>query len=282
MQCFSPIHIRKDAPDGGSTVPCGKCEACVANKASQWYVRLKQQLRDSWNAVFVTLTYDEDNLPDVRLDENDFINIDVSRDDIRKYHYRLRKSLGESSKEMKYFLVSEYGPNPQNGWLNRPHYHAIYFNIDRCNYDKIFKAWSKGHVEFGEDITEGRIRYIAGYCIEKNFTPPGRIPPFACISQGIGLSYVQNHKSYHLGDLSRVFLPDHGKRLPMPRYYRQKLYSASQNSVYAKICQDRAEKVYQADLVRFGGDPLAVEQHYSDVRANFLRKQREKHKHRKN
>lgn len=263
-------------------MPCGKCEACVANKASQWYVRLKQQLRDSWNAVFVTLTYDEDNLPDARLDENDFINIDVSRDDIRKYHYRLRKSLGESSKEMKYFLVSEYGPNPQNGWLNRPHYHAIYFNIDRCNYEKINRAWSKGHVEFGEDITEGRIRYLAGYCIEKNFTPPGRIPPFSCMSNGLGAGYIARSQLYHSGDIKRMYIPDHGRRFPMPRYYRERLYSRPQIGVFASICEDRAEKRFAADLDRFGGDHIKLQQFYSDVRADFIRKQREKHKHRKN
>lgn len=282
MQCLSPIHIRKDAPDGGRTVPCGKCEACVANKASQWYVRLKQQLRDSWNAVFVTLTYDEDHLPDARLDENDFINIDVSRDDIRLFHYRLRKSLGPGSKEMKYFLVSEYGPNPINGWLNRPHYHAIYFNIDRCNYEKINRAWSKGYVEFGDDITEGRIRYLAGYCIEKNFTPPGRVPPFSCMSNGIGSGYIRRLESFHRGNIDRVYIPDHGRKFPMPRYYRERLYSRAQCKIFSDMCQTRAERRYESDLSRFDGDHIKLQQFYTDLRANFIRKQRQQHKKRKN
>lgn len=282
MQCLSPIHIRKDAPNGGSIVPCGKCEACVVNRASQWYVRLKQQLRASWNAVFVTLTYDEDHLPDARLDKYDFINIDVSVDDIKHYHYRLRKSLGAASKEMKYFLVSEYGPNPVNGWLNRPHYHAIYFNIDKKDYEKISKAWSAGFVEFGEEVTDGRIRYLAGYCTEKLFVPPGRSPTFACISKGIGRTYVDDMAAYHRGDISRMYVPNHGKKLPLPRYYRQKLYSPAQNKVFSDRCVQRAQAIYDNDLERFGGDHDRLQEHYSDVRREFLTRFREKHKQRKN
>lgn len=264
-------------------MPCGKCEACVANKASQWYVRLKQQLRDSFNAVFVTLTYDEDNLPDYRIDDQDFINVDVSSEDIRLYHYRLRKALGpEKSKQLKYFLTSEYGPSPVNGWLNRPHYHAIYFNIDRCDYDKITKAWNKGHVEFGEDITEGRMRYLAGYVIEKLYTPIGRKPVFNRVSNGLGLGYVQRMRHWHQGDVKRVYVPNHGGRLPLPRYYKERIYSESQRAVFSLLCNERSEAVYAADLARFGGDGIAVARHYYDVRANFVRKQRERHKRKKN
>lgn len=275
MECLSPSHL----PDG-RTFPCGKCPACVANKASQWYVRLQEELRHSWNAVFCTLTYDEDNLPDVRIDENDCINIDVSKEDIQLYHKRLRKSLGEASKDLKYFLVSEYGPNPTNGWLYRPHYHVIYFNIDKQNYKLIENAWNKGHVEFGEEITEGRIRYLAGYCTEKLFVPIGRLPTFAFISKGIGSSYVDRMRSFHTADVRRMYVPLHGRKLPLPRYWKEKLYSKPQQWVFAETCKERSDKRYQADLARLGS-PEAVEGYYYDIRSNFVRKQLSKHKKRK-
>ena len=151
MQCYSPIHIKNEGAESlrksWRTVPCGKCPACVANKASQWYTRLLMQQRYSDNAVFVTLTYADQHLPNVRWDEQGNWNIDVSKDDIRHYHYRLRKALGpEKSKRLKYFLVSEYGPNPSGtsvyGAIERPHYHAIYFNLDRDDYHEVEKAWS--------------------------------------------------------------------------------------------------------------------------------------------
>ena len=159
------MHIQLDKGGPGQhwqTVPCGKCPACVANKSSQWYVRLLMQQRYSDNAVFVTLTYADEYLPEPRIDEQGYYNIDVSRDDIRKYHYRLRQSIGkEKSRRLKYFLISEYGPEPTGssvyGAINRPHYHVIYFNLDREDYDKVTMAWNKGFVDFGE-LTEGRIR----------------------------------------------------------------------------------------------------------------------------
>ena len=99
MQCFSPIHkLNPDYADKPNqhrwlTFPCGKCPACVANKASQWYTRLLMQQRYSENAVFVTLTYADENLPEPRIDEDTgWFNIDVSKDDVRLYHCRLLRT----------------------------------------------------------------------------------------------------------------------------------------------------------------------------------------------
>lgn len=282
------MHIQLDKGGPGQhwqTVPCGKCPACVANKSSQWYVRLLMQQRYSDNAVFVTLTYADENLPEPRIDEQGYHNIDVSRDDIRKYHYRLRQSLGEEkSKRLKYFLISEYGPQPTGssiyGAINRPHYHVIYFNLDRDDYDKVTKAWNKGFVEFGE-LTEGRIRYCAGYVIEKNFVPIGRLPVFTFISKGIGKAYVSRQGSFHTS-IDRMYVPYHGRKLPLPRYYKQRLFSDTEVSAYSKICNQKAEDVYQRDLAEFGGSVEDLESMYTQIRKDFMRSQIKKRKKRKN
>ena len=113
------------------------------NKAAEWFARLRIQQRYSDTATFVTLTYNDAHLPPPRVDSEGFRHYDVSKDDIRYYHYRLRKSLGpEKSRKLKYFLVSEYGPNPDNGWLYRPHYHAIYFNLNELDRPKVERAWN--------------------------------------------------------------------------------------------------------------------------------------------
>lgn len=289
MQCYSPIHIKNEGAESlrkpWRTVPCGKCPACVANKASQWYTRLLMQQRYSDNAVFVTLTYADENLPPVRWDEQGNWNIDVSKDDIRHYHYRLRKALGpEKSRRLKYFLVSEYGPSPTGvsvyGAINRPHYHAIYFNLNRDDYHEVEKAWNKGFTEFGE-VTEGRIRYVAGYVIEKNFTPVGRLPVFTFISNGIGKEYVARKASYH-NDVSRMFVPDHGRKLPLPRYYKELLFDEGQRAVFSKICEERSERTYRSDLEKFDGDVDALEKRYTEIRQNFMRLQYQKRKKKKN
>lgn len=238
-----------------------------------------QQERVSENAIFVTLTYRDTCLPEPRIFDGKPI-FDVSKDDVRLYHYRLRKALGIKSKKLKYFLVSEYGPNPENGWLYRPHYHVIYFNLAKEDEYLIQDCWKKGFVEIGP-ITEGRVRYVSGYCTEKLFVPTGAAPSFTFISNGIGQDYVSSVGS-KFNDSKRAFVPMFGKRYPMPRYYKEQLLSAAERKLLEKTCQDRAEKTYQAHLDHFEGDHDKLQEYYHEMRADFVRKLIKKHKKKQN
>lgn len=282
MQCFSPIHVPDPKHEGKlNTVPCGKCPACVQNRSVDWYVRLKFESQLAENCVFVTLTYDDDHLPTPRVDDEGRIHFDVSKDDLIHYHYRLRKSLGSRSKKVKYFAVSEYGPNPENGWLFRPHYHIIYINLMPYEYDLVEKAWNKGFTTFGE-ITDGRIRYVSGYCTEKLFVPSGAKPSFLLASKGLGSLYVSQYRTFHEGQLDRFFVPLEGKKYPMPRYYKERLFSDLERRVFAKKMEQQSEEKYQKDLHACNGDVDRLQSLYHDVRANFVRKLRKKHKKKQN
>lgn len=251
------------------------------NRASQWYSRLLMQLRYSDSATFVTLTYDDEHLP-LRLDENGVPVADVSKKDIRLYHARLRRYLGPAkSRKLKYFLISEYGPNPTNGFLHRPHYHAIYFNLNTSDYDVLTFAWKNGFVSFGE-CTEGRIKYVSGYCTEKLFQPAGVQPIFSFISNSIGLDYVNSYKDFHESNLDRFFIPIEGTKKVLPRYYKERLYTPAQRQVFSERCQERGDISYEHDLARFGGDIHALETRYYEQRSNYVRKLRNKHKKKQN
>jgi len=71
MKCPTPISI-KDKSDANPkglnskrlTVPCGRCGNCRRARRNQWAFRLKQELKDSENAYFITLTYDDTTLPE--------------------------------------------------------------------------------------------------------------------------------------------------------------------------------------------------------------------------
>lgn len=283
MQCFCPITVKNPKVSGKPyiKVPCGKCEACVMNRASQWYSRLLMQFRYSDSATFVTLTYDDDHLP-LRLDENGVPVADVSKEDIRHYHARLRRYLGPAkSRKLKYFLISEYGPNPTNGFLNRPHYHAIYFNLQSSDYDVLSFAWKNGFVSFG-DCTEGRIRYISGYVTEKLFQPVGVSPVFSFISNGIGSEYIKDYSDFHSGYFDRFYLPLEGQKKVLPRYYKERLYSEVERKVFADSCESRADMAFENDLRRFGNDIHELERRYYDQRSNYVRKLRNKHKKKQN
>lgn len=95
--------------------PCGKCLYCLEKRRVPWTVRLTHERR-FWSrfgitTYFVTLTYDELNLP----------KDGVSKRDIQLFLKRLRKYYASlESNPLKYFCVSEYGPT-----THRAHYHLI-------------------------------------------------------------------------------------------------------------------------------------------------------------
>ena len=282
MRCLCPMTIKNPNQSGPRyiKVPCGKCEACVQRRASDWFVRLFFQNKVSKNSVFVTLTYDDDHLPLRVTDGRPYA--DVSKSDVRHFLVRLRRYLGpEKSRKLKYFLISEYGPNPTNGFLHRPHYHAIFFNLDPEDYPTLDFSWKAGFTTFGE-INEERMRYVSGYSTEKLFCPPGVAPLFAFISNGIGESYIDDFCNFHEDQLDRFFVPMDGQKLSLPRYYKERLYTDAQRKVFSDNCEKRADRVYDNDLRRFGGDIHALEGRYQDQRANYVRRLRKKHKKKQN
>lgn len=236
MDCLSPINVQLTEKASVHhhgyqyvKVPCGKCEACIKRKQSQWFVRLKMESETSDYVHFVTLTYDDEHLP---------ANLSVSKYDVQCYHKRLREALGSRSKDFKYFLTSEYGPE-----THRPHYHAIYYGISPDDLHHIESSWQNGFVTF-DQVTDGRLRYVTGYIIEKLFVPTGRKPLFNLISKGLGASYIERYRAWHsdapIG--ARSYIPYHGHKYPMPRYYKERLYSAGQRSAYASILSQKADE----------------------------------------
>lgn len=283
MNCFAPITVKNPKVSGPEfiRVPCGKCEACVQNRASQWYTRLLMQWRDSQCAVFVTLTYSDENLP-IRIGADGFPVADVSKEDIRYFLVRLRRYLRpDQSRKMKYFLISEYGPAPQTGIVHRPHYHGLFFNLEPESYDVLTFAWKKGFTTFSL-VTEGRIKYVSGYMTEKLFVPSGAAPLFSNISQGIGLSYVDKYRSFHQGNPDRMFCPIDGQKRVLPRYLKDRLYDDAEKAAFSRFCEERAERSWQNDFKSCGQDVEKLHARYHDIRANYVRKLRKKHKKKQN
>lgn len=77
MQCYRMITLKT-----GLVVPCGKCPACLANQRQEWVFRLKQEYLASNFAIFVTLTYNDENVP---------LDFSVNKKDVQDFHKRLRK-----------------------------------------------------------------------------------------------------------------------------------------------------------------------------------------------
>lgn len=208
MQCRHQILLKS-----GILVPCGKCPACRANYRCELVFRIQQEYLANAFSIFVTLTYNDEHLPK---------NLSVNKEDVQKFHKRLRKHF--PSGELRFFLISEYGDKGK-----RPHYHGLYFFKTRQDYNAIYdifvKSWNLGFIKFGE-VELGSILYCTKYCLKGSDVPEGRAKNFRLMSKmngGIGYSYLEKMSNYHIEKEQFSFVSANGRVCRMPRYYRTKL-----------------------------------------------------------
>jgi len=113
---FGLVFKRKFAQKGSEPlqVPCGQCIHCRLERSRQWAMRCVHEA-DLYDAnCFITLTYNQENLPE---------NYSLDKTHFQKFMKRLRKAHG--GKKIRYFMCGEYGEEKL-----RPHYHACIFNYD--------------------------------------------------------------------------------------------------------------------------------------------------------
>lgn len=245
MPCFSPLtgYRSKDILPSGKRrivfnrnasltgepipLPCGQCIGCRLRRSREWAIRCMHEKASHKNAEFLTLTYNEDNLPS---------DYSLSVDHFQRFLKRLRKNYGR----FKYYYCGEYGPR-----TGRPHYHALIYGLtfpDKVYHKsndrgeplytsaRLDKTWSYGHCVLG-DVTFESAAYVASYVVDKitgpraaehyvYVDPDGRIharlPEYSDMSNGIGKAFFaanQEHLYYHDNTVIN------GAPVPLPRYY---------------------------------------------------------------
>ena len=114
MTCTRPISVKVPTQAQGLIVPCGKCMACRVARAREWSTRIMHEMGSHEDAVFATLTYDNEHLP---------ADGSISKDELQRFMKRLRKAMG--GRKIRYYACGEYGET-----YKRPHYHACLFGLD--------------------------------------------------------------------------------------------------------------------------------------------------------
>ncbi len=127
---------------------CGKCPPCARRRREQWTARILLEGCFHKDSVFVTLTYDEYNIPE---------NGNVNKRDLQLFFKRLRKARGP----FRYFACAEYGER-----TFRAHYHCILFGVPLHEEADIVRCWNKGFVHTAE-LNVRRARYVARYTTKK-------------------------------------------------------------------------------------------------------------------
>lgn len=270
MLCRKPYSKR------GASFGCGQCMPCRINRRRIWAHRIILEALVSPSASFLTMTYDDEHLPDGG-------SLELS-------HVQLYwKSLRERGYKFRYFVCGEYGDQSE-----RPHYHAALFGVPPCYCD--FRAphpachcgdfkrlWGRGNLFWG-DITPASALYIAGYVTKKmNKEDPalnGRYPEFARMSlrPGIGagaMSAVAASLRCEAGrkEIARTgdvpFVLRHGsRRHPLGRYLRECLRKELSLVGYDTGVDHFGSEKVQAVRAAFEAGPAAL--------SEFREKEKEK------
>ncbi len=246
MVCFHPISAFQviNPPEGAKKIvfrvpnrpfthldlPCGGCVGCRLERSRQWAVRCHHEASLHDNNAFVTLTYNQENLPE---------NGSVSVRELQLFMKRLRKKYGPG---IRHYACGEYGDE-----LGRPHYHLILFNFyppdpvlySRKNHQLLYtsksldKIWGKGFTTTGS-VTFQSAAYVSRYIMKKingeaadqhyetSHASTGEItqrtPEFTIMSKnpGIGKAWYDKYKK-DVYDYDFVVI--NNKKVRAPRYY---------------------------------------------------------------
>lgn len=237
-------------PSGVETfqVACGQCIGCRLKRAREWAVRCMAEASFYERNIFITLTYDDENLP------SDF---SLHKDHFQKFMKRLRKRFPDE--HIRFFHCGEYGSENL-----RPHYHAILFNFDFPDKylfqikgsSKYYRSpileelWPFGYSMIG-DCTYESCAYVARYIMkkvngeEKEEHYHGREPEYITMSRRPGIAYMF-YESF-LTDIypSDIMIDKRGKKSRPPRYF-DKLLECDFPLLFSEIKDKRIQ--YLASL----------------------------------
>lgn len=258
-------------------IPCGKCVGCLLERSRQWAVRLMHEASLYPENVFLTLTYDDEHLPD---------DGSLHKEDFQKFMKRLRKSLG--NERIRFFHCGEYG-----GETGRPHYHAIVFNYrpDDCVFYKtshgsslwlsptLNRLWNNGFVVVG-DVSFQSCAYVARYMLKKvngdkslkRYTDPitgfVRTKEYVTMSRRPGIASAWFSK-YKNDTFPRDQVLMNGVTMKPPRFYDKKLEQVDPFEYRRVLSQRRRDT---ADLNEHYTDPdrLAVREKVRLARTSSL------------
>jgi hypothetical protein len=308
MPCYSPLsgfRSKVRNPNGKRNIvfkrnealtdmkvelPCGQCVGCRLEKSRQWAMRMMCEAQMYDDNCFLTLTYDQENLPD---------DGSLVLKHFQDFMKRLRSKYPRAADDpIRYFHCGEYG-----GRTMRPHYHAIVFNFDfddkyhwstnsetgdsYYRSEDLEKLWTFGNSLIGE-VTFESAAYCARYVTKKlkgamseegtkvlNYETGellDRTPEYATMSRrpGIGKKWFEKFKSdAYPSDF--LILRD-GVKMQPPKYY-DKLMEDAHPVEFARVKGKRKKTMKCEKIVANNTIPrLRVREEITKRRAKRLQR----------
>lgn len=175
MPCYHPVSGFRTATGevvftelarhdlvGDIKLPCRQCIGCRLDRAREWGVRLTHEAQLSKRNCWLTLTYDDEHLPEGGT---------LVYRDVQLFLKRLRKAIGP----IRFYMCGEYGDDG-----SRPHYHVCIFGYDfpdqtlwtKGEFGGVYtaplltKLWPLGLAVVGQ-LNSRTAGYTARYCLKK-------------------------------------------------------------------------------------------------------------------
>lgn len=272
MTCFNPFPANIVQKEHGlrynkfyGFVPCGSCLACKIQKSSEWAMRLTHEYSVRKKGVFLTLTYDDEHLPE---------NKHLVKKDLQKFFKRLRQYLvrrvrdelldkpayscmsveditKEASKilsgQMKYFACGEYGDKEK-----RPHYHVILLGFSK--HDKYFvkavkSSWKLCNwkvLEFDKvfgTVNYDSCRYVADYSFSKK-----------SMNELIKDGYYEEYDSYD----------EFGNAVKLHRMIKQPPFQLVSHGIGESFVNKYSSELKANESVRVHGAERSLPKYYRD------------------
>lgn len=221
------VFRREDALDPTFPIelPCGQCIGCKLERSRQWAIRCIHEASLHQDNCFITLTYNQENLP---------ADGSVNVEHFQLFMKRLRHHF--KGQTIRFFHCGEYGDENE-----RPHYHAILFNVDfpdkklykidndnrTYTSETLERLWTHGFCIIG-NVTFESAAYVARY-ITKKVTGnkaddhyKGRKPEYITMSRrpGIAADFLKKWKD----DIyPHDYVIVNGKKVGVPKFYDNQL-----------------------------------------------------------
>lgn len=291
MPCYHPLKAYR-APGGGVVfsakrgyvdrpvdLPCGQCSGCRLKRSKDWALRAVHEAQLHEHNCFITLTYDQDHLPE---------DLSVNVRHWQLFAKRLRKAYGP----FRYLHCGEYGDHNY-----RPHYHACLFGIDFSKDRVLWKKdganesfvspalneiWGQGFTTLGH-LTKQSAAYVARYVMKKVTGPMAEEhyrrldhatgeewsvkPEYVTMSRrpGLGREWLAKFKNDVYPDDEVI---QDGERHRPPRFYDYVL-EAEDPELLERIKEKRREAISKEE---FTPDRLDAKEQIHNSKINQLKR----------
>lgn len=244
-------------------IDCGRCEQCRRKRASQWQIRITEEIkRNKEKGYFITLTFSDEQFEKLK---EEYKKQKIKKNQNNIFRTKSRKQIIEESKyeerivifavrrwlerwrkihkkSLKHWLIIERG----HKGTERVHLHGIIWQDlyeiiptkdrrgrEEKSNDIISKTWKYGFVFTGHKCNNETASYITKYILKydkKTKTPENfRI----MVTPGIGRKYLTTAK---IAEIRRTKIDDmpkydtgaSGKKIALPSYYTKKAMTEEQ------------------------------------------------------